>query len=92
VEAFALLFLLLLALSFDREHTVLQVNLDLVLVHVGQVCLDDEFTVGLEDVHCRHEVGEGLAGGLRGPIEEQAVEPLLELVDLGEGVDTGELL
>jgi hypothetical protein len=72
-------------LPFDELH------LDLFLLHVREIRFDDELPVGLLDVDRRHEVGEPFARGPRRPIEEQAVQPLLQVVHLDEWVPTCEL-
>src|SRR5450830_372184 len=91
VEALALLFLLLSALAFDREHAVLEMNLDLLLLHLGEIGLDDELGFGLLDVDGRHEVGERVRRGFRRPLDEEPVQPLLNLVELAEGIPSCEL-
>src|SRR6186997_1312848 len=87
VEALALLLVLGLALTGHRKHAVLDLDLDVVALHAGQVRPQNEVVLGLDQVHRRNPPpggSIGCAATLTTPEEgvEEPVHIALESVEL----------
>src|SRR4051812_49486926 len=76
VEALLALLVLGLALAGDGQRAVLELDLDVLLRHAGEVGAQDEVVTGLGEVHGRHPAaqhGTGVAaagGGVEDGVEE----------------------
>src|SRR3954471_15870727 len=76
VEALVALLVLGLALAGDGQRAVLELDLDVLLRHAGEVGAQDEVVTGLDEVHGRHPAaqhGAGVAaagGGVEDGVEE----------------------
>src|SRR5262245_30586387 len=77
VDVAAVELLLALLLAANGQDAVLDLELDVLLVHAGHLRAQDERLVPLEDLDSRGPVPEGVLGASPG-ITEQIVDPVLE--------------
>src|SRR3954470_11673337 len=87
VEALVAVLVLGLALAGDRERAVLELDVDVLLTHAGEIGAEDEVLAGLDEVHRRHPPAQDVPGAVRRRVEhrvEQAVHLALQRVDLAE--------
>src|SRR3954464_11403075 len=88
VEALVAVLVLGLALARDGERAVLELDVDVVLAHAGEIGAEDEVVAGLDEVHGRHPPAQDVPpGAVRRCVEhgvEEAVHLALQRVDLAE--------
>src|SRR6185369_8011220 len=88
MEVFGLFLLFLFAFAFHRQHVFVDFNLDVLLLHVGQVRLDDVFLLRFLDVDRRRPVREEafVVEDTGRRFAEQMVQPRLDALELTERI------
>src|SRR3954447_4273491 len=87
VEALLAVLVLGLALAGDGQRAVLELDVDVVLAHAGEIGAEDEVLGGLDEVHRRHPPAQDVPGAVRRCVEhgvEQTVHLALQRVQLAE--------
>src|SRR3954471_22219889 len=88
VEALLAVLVLGLALAGDGQRAVLELDVDVVLAHAGEIGAEDEVLAGLDEVHRRHPAAQDVpTGAVRRRVEhgvEETVHLALQRVDLAE--------
>src|SRR5439155_7977337 len=74
------LFVLLLALALDRQHIVVDLDLDVVLLETRQVGADDEIVAALKDFDLRRPRARALASAEYVAAEAEVLEQAIHLV------------
>src|ERR671914_887225 len=73
-----------LALAGDRERALLDLDLDVLLAHAGQIGPQDEVVAGLHEVHGRHPAPHRLAIARRRRVEDGVEEPIHLVLERAE--------